>query len=334
MTAEDTVTDSSVVSRRKFTLATGGAAVAGIAGCLGGDDEPTTEAGGDGDLDIRVAAAMPAVWDLTRQVGGEHIGTIDDVVPTGEHGHDYSAGVGDLRNIEEADAFVYLRDFAGWIDDFVAEHENGDTVEVIDASADIDFFDSPVEEDDEHWWLDPIAAKAGVDNIVAGLSELDPDHADGYEANGEAFKEDLDDIDAQFQEIVDRAELDTAALGTHNSFGWWVDRYGIEVVSPFGINPDTEASAAKIEEIQNTIEDLGIEYILYDIGEPTTAAESIAAETGAEILPLSPIETQLNGSPDIGFRDGREITMTPEWGYVEHFEEINLPALEIALQAE
>jgi len=26
--------------------------------------------------------------------------------------------------------------------------------------------------------------------------------------------------------------------------------------------------------------------------------------------------------------------MTPDWGYVEHFEEINLPALELALQAE
>lgn len=338
MSSKQTQDDSRIVSRRDFTLLGGGAAVAGLAGCLDDDDDPgndgTAQATGDDEpLEIAVAAAMPAVWDLTRQVGGEHAEAFD-VVPTGEHGHDYSAGTGDVEDIEDADAFVYLRDFAGWIDDFVAAHEDGDTVEVIDASADIDFFDSPVEDNDEHWWLDPIAAKDGVDNIVDGLSELNPDHADEFEANGEAFKEELDDIDEQFHDVVDRAELDTAVVATHNSFGWWIDRYGVEVVSPFGITPDSEASASEIEEIQNTIEELGIDYILYDLGEPTTAAESIAAETGAEILPLSPIETQLDGSPNIGFPDGRELNMTPDWGYVEHFEEINLPALEFALRAE
>ncbi len=323
MSSSEPRDDPRVVSRRNVTILSGGAALTALAGCLGGDDD-----GDDGD----VAAAMPAIWDLTRQVGGDHVDPFD-VVPTGEHGHDYSASGGDLEAIEAAEAFVYLRDFAGWIDDFVAEHEDGDTVEVIDSSAGIDFFDSPVEDDDEHWWLDPIAAKDGIGNIVDGLSELDPDHADEFEDNGEAFKETLDDIDEQFQDIVDRAELDTAVVATHNSFGWWVDRYGVEVISPFGINPDTEASAGEIEEIEETIEELGIDHILYDLGEPTDAAESIAADTDAEILPLSPIETQLDGSPEIGFPD-REFEMTPDWGYVEHFEEINLPAMEIALQAE
>jgi len=316
--------NSKGISRRDFTALGGSAALTAIAGCLGGN-------GGDADGDV--AAAMPAIWDLTRQVAGDHM-DVFDVVPTGDHGHDYSADAGALRSLEESEAFVYLRGFAGWIDDFVAEHDNGDTVDVIDASAGIDFFDSPVEDDDEHWWLDPIACKDGVDNIVDGLSELDPDNADNFEANGEEFKQTLDDIDEQFRDIVDRAELETAALATHNSFGWWIDRYGVEVISPFGINPDTEASAGEIEDVQETIEDLGINHILYDLGEPPVLAEQLSEETGAEILPLSPIETQLDGSPEIGFPDGRALEMTPGWGYVEHFEEINLPALEIALQAE
>jgi len=332
MRSADTRSDSRLVSRRTFTLATGSAALAAFAGCLGEDDESSDAGDDDHEDGLEVATAMPAIWDLTRQVGGDHVEAFD-VVPTGEHSHDYSAGPSDLQAIEAADAFVYLRDFAGWIDDFVAEHEDGDTVEVIDASAGIDFFDSPVEDDDEHFWLDPVEAQTGVDNIVDGLSDLDPDHADEYAANGEAFNEDLDDLDAQFQDIVDRAELDTAALATHNSFGWWVDRYGVEVVSPFGISPDTQASASEIEDVQETIEELGIDHILYDLGEPAVLAEQLAADTGADILPLSPIETQLNGEPEITFPDGGP-TMSDDWGYVEHFEEINFPALEAALQAE
>jgi len=324
MSSEKTRNESRGVSRREFTILSGGAGVAALAGCLGG---------GNNDLEGDAGAAMPAIWDLSRQVAGDNM-EIFDVVPTGEHGHDYSAGSGDVEALENSDAFVYLRDFAGWIDDFVAEHEESDTVEVIDSSAGIEFFDSPVEEDDEHWWLDPIACKDGVDNIAESFAELDPDNEDNYEENAEEFKRTLDDIDEQFQDIVDRAELDTAALATHNSFGWWVDRYGVEVVSPFGINPDTEASAGEIEEIQETIDELGIEHILYDLGEPATLAEQLAADTGAEIVPLSPIETQINGEPEIGFPDDRDLEMDPEWGYVEHFEKINLPALELALQAE
>ena len=295
-------------------------------------DQFSGEEVGDDANGLRVFAAMPAVWDFTRQVGGEHINVVSDAVPTGESGYDYSPTSGVIGDIEAVDAFVYLPDYADWIDELVTEHENGDTVEVIDASAGIDSFDRPVEEDDKHWWLDPVVAKTGVDNIVEGLSELDPDHAADYEANGEAFKNDLDEIDAQFQDIVDRAELDTAVVATYNSFGWWVDRYGIEVISPFGITPDAESSPSDVGVILDTIEEQGIDYILNDIGESTIVAETFVEETDVEILPLSSIQTQLDGTPEIGFPDGREINMSPDWGYVEHFEEINLPTMEVALE--
>ena len=287
----------------------------------------------DDTSDLSVFAALPVLWDFTRQVGGKHIDVGSDVVPTGENGYDYSPTSGVLEDIEEADAFIYLPDYADWIDELVAEQENEDTVEVIDASAGIDAFDKHVEDDHIHWWLDPIVAKTSVDNIVEGFSELDPDHAADYEANGEALKNDLNEVDAQFQNIVDQAELDTGVIATYNSFGWWVNRYGIEVISPFGNTPDAEISPRDISDVGNAINTQGIDYILYDIGESTAVAETFAEEMDVEILPLSSIQTQLDGTPDIGFPDNREINMSPGWGYVEHFKEINLQSMELALEA-
>ena len=317
-------TDTVAMLRRKVLAGIGGITTAGMAGCLGDDDDETGQQAGN----HRVASGMPALWDFSRQVAGDRMEVID-LVPTGQHGHDYEPGPGIVREIEEADAFVYMRDFAGWMEDAVVELEQDEDTVVIDASAGIEFFDSPAEDDDEHWWMDPIECKNGVENIAEGLAEVDPDHADEFEQNAATFNEALEGIHERFQEIVEQATLNEIVIGTHDSFQWWNRRYGIDIHSPIGTSPDAEASARDIEEIESLIEEFDIQHVLYDVGEPAHLAESLAAETGADVLPISPVETQLDGMTEVG-----DIRMERDWGYRKHYEEINFPSLEAALRTE
>ncbi len=323
--------DVANLSRRRFALGTGALAVGGLAGCLG--DDPTQDGIGNNrsnpDAEISVFATMPAVWDFVRQVAGDRMNAID-LVPVGQHGHDWNPDASTVEDLDTADGFVYLREFASWQDDAAANLEaDGDTV-VIEASEGIDFFDSPAEDNDEHWWMDPIACQDGVDNIAAGLADLDPDHADEYEANAAAFNDELQALHDDFQAIVENAELNQLIVGTHDSFQWWNRRYGLEINSPVGTSPDDEASPGELEEIEGLIDRFDIGHILYDVGEPARLAETLAADTGAEILPLSPVETQIDGSPAVD----DSVQMEADWGYIDHFREINLPSLETALRAE
>ena len=344
MNSERQRSGSNVVSRRNFTLLTGSAVVAGLAGCTG--DEPTTEDGGDSaaddddtsgtsalDADERtVIASMPALWDFTRQIAGEGDDTVQplNIVPVGEHGHDWNPEPATVEAIDNAGGFVYMRDFASWQDDAAAALEEDDETVVIDASAGIDFFDSPAEDNDEHWWVDPVYAQDGVENIADGLAEMDPDNAGYYQDNATAFNEDIQELHEDFQAIVDRAELTSIVVATHDSFQWWNRQYGIDVYSPVGTSPDDAATPQDVQEVEEVMEEEGIEHVLYDVGEPGQLAESLAAETDADILPLSPVETQIDGTPPIG----GDLFMEPDWGYLEHFYEINLPTIETALQAE
>lgn len=326
--------DSSLLSRRRFAALSGGAAATALAGCADDTGEEPADTDDDHDHDhdhdqeFTVAATGPALWDFTRHIVGDHM-EVFDIIPTGEHSEEYEPTTGDLQAAEEADAFVYMRSWVGWMDDFAAEHEAGDTVEVIEASAGIEFFDSPAEDGDEHWWMDPVECQTGVTNIADGLAELDPDHADEYEANAEEYNDELDELHEEFEALAERATLDQIVLGTHNSFGWWARRYDITVTAPIGLDPDTQPAAGEIEEIQETIDEFGLNHVLYDIGEPVDLAQSIADDTGAEVLPISPIETQIDGSPPVN-----GIEMSPDWTYFDHFREINFPSMEIALQAE
>jgi zinc transport system substrate-binding protein len=323
------------ITRRKALAGTGGLVV-GLAGCIGDDPQDGDTGNGDagnedtnGESEFTVFATMPAVWDFVRQVAGDHMDVID-LVPVGEHGHDWDPEPGTVQELDMADGFVYLREFSSWQDDAAAELENDEDVVVIEASEGIEFFDSPAEDDDEHWWMDPIECQTGVENIAEGISEVDPDHADDYEANAAEFNEELEELDEEFQDIVDRAELNEIVVGTHDSFQWWNRRYDIDIYSPVGTSPDDAASPQDVQEIEELIDEFGVEHVLYDVGEPATLAEDLAAETGAEVLPLSPVETQIDGSPEID----PDVEMEEDWGYVDHFRELNLPSLETALKAE
>ncbi len=333
---------SNALSRRNFTLFTGSAVTAALAGCAGnggngGESDGNGNENEDGepaiDADERtVIASMPALWDFTRQAAGDGENVVEplDIVPVGEHGHDWNPDPATVEDIDHAAGFVYMRDFAAWQDDAAEQLEaDGGTV-VIEASEGIDFFDSPAEENDEHWWMDPLSARDGVDNIADGLAEIDPDNEEHYRENAAAFNEELQELHEDFQAIVDRAELTSIVVATHDSYQWWNMRYGIDVYSPVGTSPDDAATPRDVQEIEELIDAEGIEHVLYDVGEPAQLAESLAEETGADILPLSPVETQIDGAPN--FDTG--IRMESDWGYLEHFYEINLPSLERALNAE
>jgi zinc transport system substrate-binding protein len=327
MMIDESETDNSRrynITRRKALAGVGGL-VAGLAGCIG--EDPQNDNAGDGEF--TVFATMPAVWDFVRQVAGDHMDVID-LVPVGEHGHDWHPEPGTVEELDQADGFVYLRDFSSWQDNAADQLENEEGVVVIEASEGIEFFDSDVEDNDEHWWMDPVECQNGVSNIAEGIGEIDPDHADDYEANATSFNEELEAVHEEFEDIVDRAALNEIVVGTHDSFQWWNRRYGIDIYSPVGTSPDDAASPQDVQEIEELIEEFGVGHVLYDVGEPATLAEDLANEVEADILPLSPVETQIDGSPnlDTGLR------MEPDWGYVDHFREINLPSIETALQAE
>src|SRR5690606_38526499 len=116
------------ITRRKALAGTGGLVV-GLAGCIGEDPQDGDTGNGDagngdtnGESEFTVFATMPAVWDFVRQVAGDHMDVID-LVPVGEHGHDWDPEPGTVQELDTADGFVYLREFSSWQDDAAAELE-------------------------------------------------------------------------------------------------------------------------------------------------------------------------------------------------------------------
>ena len=55
---------------------------------------------------LKVMASFYPMYDFARKVGGDRI-QVKDMVPAGTEPHDWEPAATDIRNLEDADVFVY-----------------------------------------------------------------------------------------------------------------------------------------------------------------------------------------------------------------------------------
>lgn len=338
------------LTRRSMLQAGVGGATVGVAGCLESPFE-ATEGIGNG-----YAAFFP-LWDWAEQVSGDNV-EFKVPIESGEMGHGWSPDGNVTRNIASTGMFVYLDtpEFS-WTQDIARELEREhDDVAVVDLLDDIqgelleggdhedehtedhDKEDNHDEHEDEHddgffdphVWVDPVLAGEMVGSIADALSAADPDNESAYRDNATDYRERLDSVHRQFEELTENADRTVAVLAGHDSFGYLEARYGIELRTPVGTSPNAAESFEDISGLIDVIETHEIGTVLYDPFEAPNPGESypqmvdlIFEHSDVENAePLSPAEGTTAAWDENG------------WGWVEQMEEMNLPALREALGTE
>ena len=199
------------------------------------------------------------------------------------------------------------------------------TVDVVDGEGASEFHDP-------HVWVDPVLAQDAVSNIADGLAEIDPDNADLFEENAEAYNERLADIDQQFEQLAEDADREVVVFVGHDSYQYIARRYGLEFHTPTGAAPDASGGFDAVANLIDIVDEHDIDTILYDPFESADPSDRDELPDNAETLlegssatnaePLSPVEGT-TGEWDEN-----------DWGWVGQMEEINLPSLRKALDAE
>ena len=85
--------------------------------------------------------------------------------------------------------------------------------------------------EDPHFWFDPLRVKLAIDYIAVQLVSVDSGGSETYTANASAYKAQLDELDTWTQEQVSAVpDASRFLLTSHDSFGYFADRYGFEVI--------------------------------------------------------------------------------------------------------
>jgi zinc transport system substrate-binding protein len=272
-------------------------AAALVVGC--GDDTDTDTSGDDR---LTVAAAFYPLEEIARGVGGELVEVVG-ITPPGQGPHDLELGGRQVETIGDADVvFLIGRGFQSQVEDAAAQAGDDttvvdllDEVELLAVDAQLGGTQGEVDGEvldgdvDPHVWLDPGRMIDMVDTVVAALAEVDPDHADDYRTNADEYLVDLVGLDDEYREAL--AECDSRVIVTsHRAFGYLAERYDLRQIPIAGISPEAEPDPRTLEAIADEARAEGVRTIFLEEIAPPDLAETVAAEIGAELSLLDPIE--------------------------------------------
>jgi ABC-type Zn uptake system ZnuABC Zn-binding protein ZnuA len=257
------------------------------AGLLAACDEPAD------DGTIQVVTTVSPITNIVQNVGGELV-AVTGIVPEGTNSHTFEPAPSDARAMAEADVVfmngLHLEEPTREL----AEANVADGVEIVELGSmtigpDEYIFDFsfPREAGDPnpHLWTNPPYAMRYAEIVKDKLSELDPDGADLYQQNYEAFAERLDELDAAVREATDSVSPENRKLLTyHDSFPYFAREYGWDVIGAIQPSDFAEPTAQEVADLIDQVRSEQVPAIFGSEVFPSPVLEQIAAEAGAEYV--------------------------------------------------
>jgi ABC-type Zn uptake system ZnuABC Zn-binding protein ZnuA/ABC-type Mn2+/Zn2+ transport system permease subunit len=247
----------------------------------------SSSAGGDpGKLDV--VATTTQLGDFVRNVGAGAV-EVDQILQPNTDPHDYEPRPSDVEGAAGAElVFASGDELDAWVDQVVSD--SGSDAEVVDLGAKVpirlpgESSGEEASEYDPHWWHDPRNAEAAVRQIERALAAADPSHRAAFERNADAYLSELKALDRGIAGCIDSVPAPRRKLVTdHDAFGYFANRYGIEVVGAVIPSQTTQAqaSAKDLSELARTIEAEDVEAVFPESSLSPKVAETIARQTGA-----------------------------------------------------
>ena len=253
---------------------------------------------------LQVVATTSIVADVVHQVGGNRI-ELTTLVRLGTDPHAFEPTPRDAAALADADVvFVNGAGLEAFLDDLL--QSTGGDVPVVPVSYGLELHqlqdiahvhDDPSSEDlapadgesDPHVWFDPNNVTAWTRNIELALSALDPERSGMYSADAEAYRVQLEALDAWIErQVAQVPEGDRKLVTDHAVLSYFAERYGFEqagAVLP-GFSTLSEPSARALAALQTAIQAWDVKAIF--VGQTTNPdlAERVADDMGVPLVAL------------------------------------------------
>lgn len=248
--------------------------------------------------------------------------------------HDYALRPSDAKNLQDADVVFWIGDgLTPWLGDAITtlspdalsvsllenavtrqvEFREGLTFEDHDHDEHDDHANEDQHEDeheghddheghdhsgvDPHAWLDPENAIAWLGLIAQTLSELDPENADTYAANGANSAAKLAELTGDLKDqLADEQGIKFVVF--HDAYHYFEARFGLSAMGAISLGDAAAPSPARISELQDMIKDKGVDCVLSEPQFNAGLVRTLLAGTPAHSGVIDPLGQGLDMGAD------------------------------------
>lgn len=213
-----------------------------------------------GEYPLRIVCTTGQVADMLHNIGGQHV-DVTALMGPGVDPHLYRESPSDIEKLSTADAIFYngLHLEGRMTEVFEKLAARRPTFAVTDGlveAKDTRLRKPPEFEGyfDPHVWHDPKIWSDCVRYAATKLGELDPQHKSEYDANAQAYIDELTQLDDESRaKLAEIPKPQRVLVTAHDAFGYFCKTYDIESMPLGGVTTEEEVSIGRMDEVINFI---------------------------------------------------------------------------------
>lgn len=208
--------------------------------------------------------------------------------------HDYSLNVSQVRTLEAAEVVVisgggleaFMDDALTQANHVINSSEGVALLECEEHHHEEDAHEHHHHEQDAHIWLSPQNAKIMAQNIAHGLAQVYPQYIPRFTYNLSLLEQRLTELENYGQSRL--KDLSCRELITfHDGFGYFADAFDLHILEAIEEESGSEASARELKDMIGLVREHQLPAIFTEVNGSVSAADIIAAETGAKVFALN-----------------------------------------------
>ena len=314
------------ISKKIFGLILAGAVL--ITGCTAKTEKKDKGDNTKGKLKI-VTTIFPE-YDITRAIAKDKV-DLELMIKPGVDVHSFTPTPQDIKTVQNSDIFVYGgTEHDKWVENLTKsiDMKNKKVVKLVDGIQQLEeesvdgmkhehHHDDKKEDEhnhdhkhekedkhnhdhenesdkelDPHYWTSPKNAIQMAKTVTNALVEKDPGNAEFYKENAKNYIKQLEDVDKELHDVVDKAKIKKVIIADRFPFRYLFKDLGLEYRALFsGCSVESTASAGQIKKMVDYVKENKIPVVYHIEMGKGELAETVAKNSGAKVKLLHSIHT-------------------------------------------
>jgi len=233
---------------------------------------------------FKAVTTFTVIADMARNVAGD-AAIVESITKPGAEIHNYQPTPGDILKAQDAELIFWNGlNLELWFEKFFQNLRDVPGVVVSDGVEPMGIAEGPYTgKPNPHAWMSPTDALIYVDNIRDAFVEHDPDNAETYKANAEAYKQKITEAIAPIRAELEAIPADRRWLvSSEGAFSYLTRDFGLKELYLWPINADQQGTPQQVRKVIDAVRanDIGVVFSESTISDKP--ARQVARETGAE----------------------------------------------------
>lgn len=314
------------ISKKIFGLILAGAVL--ITGCTAKTEKK--DKGDNTKGKLKVVTTIFPEYDITRAIAKDKV-DLELMIKPGVDVHSFTPTPQDIKTVQNSDIFVYGgTEHDKWVENLTKsiDMKNKKVVKLVDGiqqleEESVDGMKHEHHHDDEkkdehnhdhkhekeekhshdhenesdkeldpHYWTSPKNAIQMAKTVTNALVEKDPGNAEFYKENAKNYIKQLEDVDKELHDVVDKAKIKKVVIADRFPFRYLFKDLGLEYRALFsGCSVESTASAGQIKKMVDYVKENKIPVVYHIEMGKGELAETVAKNSGAKVKLLHSIHT-------------------------------------------